>query len=154
MMTEQPFEAAYAIRHKMIELMDSLSYEQLNKTPKELNNNIIWHIGHIMVSTEILCYWRSGIDESRTIHLADKYKNGTKPEGIVDAEEIAFIKTRLLESLQEIEDDYTTGKLKNITPYSTHTFGVTMNNIETVFKYCCLHDALHNGCIAIMKKLV
>lgn len=153
-MKQRPFEAAYSVRSKMLRLLEELSIEQLNKIPAGLNNNIIWHIGHILVSTEILCYWRTNIDADYVIPLAEKYKNGTKPEAFIAKEEIETIKNNLLSSLQKIEAAYQQNKFQKITPYATQTFGVMMEDIETVFQYCSLHDTLHLGNITIIKKLI
>lgn len=148
------FEFAKATRKNIATVVNSLSLEQLNKIPAGLNNNIIWHLGHIVVSTELLCYVRTGVDTQRAIPLVEKYRNGTKPESFIEQEEIDFLLSRLTSSLEAIELDYTNGIFARIDPYATHTFGVTMNSIGMVFNACSHHDVLHAGNIGIMRKLV
>lgn len=148
------FQFALAIREKIVDLAQSLSVEQLNKIPAGMNNNIIWHIGHLVVSSEILCYHRTGVWPEKEIELADKYRNGSKPESFVEQAEITILLQRLMNSYDAILADYNKGIFKNITPYATLTFGVEMSTIEEVMSVCSHHDVLHAGQIQIMKRLV
>jgi hypothetical protein len=148
------FQFSHVMREKLIALVRGLSIDQLNKIPEGLNNNIAWHIGHIVVSTEILCYQRSGVQPDKVIYLADKYKNGTRPESFIEQAEVDDLLSRLITSLQEIEADYAKGFFTKMTPYTTHTFGFEIPNIEGVFECCTHHDLLHCGNMNIIKKLV
>lgn len=145
---------ARTIREKFLHSISTLSTEQLNAIPAGMNNNIAWHLGHLVVSTEILCYVRSGVQADRMIPLADKYRNGTKPEAWIEAEEIRQLKERLLGSIDAVERDYNNGVFAEVQPYATHTFGVQLQNIEEVLECCALHDTLHWGNVSMMKKLV
>jgi len=150
----QHFAFAKAIRNNIAETVKSLALEQLNKIPEGCNNNIAWHLGHILVSTELLCYIRSGVKLNQEIPLQEKYRNGTKPETFIQQTEIDYFLSRLLPSLVAIESDYAKGMFVTVKPYATHTFGIEMSTIETVFQACAHHDVLHAGCIGIMRKLV
>lgn len=145
---------ARTIREKLLHSISTLSTEQLNAIPAGMNNNIAWHLGHLVVSTEILCYVRSGVQADRAIALADKYRNGTKPEAWIEAGEIKQLKERLLGSIDAVERDYNNGVFTGVQPYATHTFGVQLQNIEEVLECCALHDTLHWGNVSMMKKLV
>jgi len=148
------FRYAYVIRKKLIDLVQSLSVEQLNTIPKGFNNNIAWHFGHLLVSTEILCYVRSGVMPEKRIEFAEQYKNGSRPETFIPQEEINFITAKMLSSLDDIELDYHNGVFQGIVPYSTHTFGFEIKTIEEVFECCAYHDTVHWGNVLAMKKLV
>lgn len=148
------FEYAHVIRRKFSALLDTLGTEQLNVIPEGFNNNIVWHLGHLVVSTPLLCYVRTGVSTGKHIDLVESYRNGTKPERYIGAEEIKWLHERLLSSLEEIEKDYREGLFREIQPYSTHTFGVELQNIEDVFQCCTLHDTVHWGNVMSMRKLV
>ena len=148
------FEVAKVVRGKIATIARALTTEQLNKIPEGFRNNIAWHIGHIVVSTEALCYVRSGVNPAKNIpHIAD-YQNGSIPKPIISAEEIRYFLNRLQDSLAEIEADYQNGIFATITPYATMTFGIEMKDIETVFEMSAYHDTLHFGHIQAMRKLV
>jgi len=148
------FQFSYAIREKLKTLIQSLDIEQLNKIPEGLNNNIAWHLGHIVVSTEILCYQRTGVQPGKEILWADKYRNGTRPESFISQEEINILLERLSSSLQAIEADDAQGLFASITPYATHTFGFELKDKEAVFACCSHHDLLHYGNVTTTRKLV
>ena len=62
-------------------LMDQFSLDQLNEIPAGFNNNLIWNLGHIIVSQQLLCYAASGITPLVEPGLIGKYKSGTRPSG-------------------------------------------------------------------------
>lgn len=148
------FQFSYAIRAKFATLVKTLSIEQLNKIPAGLNNNIAWHLGHIVVSSEILCYHRTGVQPEKEIEFADKYRNGSKPESFIEQAEIDSLIARLTTSLKEIETDNAKAIFSTITPYATHTFGLELKDIDAVFECCSHHDLLHYGNVTTMRKLV
>ena len=74
------FEFIINSRQAFIQLIDSLSIEQLNKIPDGYNNNIIWNFGHIVVSTQTLCYVRTGIlTDTNAVKFNEFYKKDTRP---------------------------------------------------------------------------
>lgn len=149
-----PFQFATATRKKIADKVSKLSIEQLNKIPAGCNNNIAWQLGHLVVSSEILCYHRTGAQPDKEIALADKYRNGSKPESFIEQSEIDILLHRLLSSYDAILEDHGKGIFKNIKPYATHTFGVEMTTIEEVFSVCSHHDVLHAGQISMMERWV
>jgi hypothetical protein len=148
------FAFAVSMRERLGSLIRTLSIEQLNKIPEGLNNNIAWHLGHIVVSSEILCYHKTGTLPEKEIKLADKYRNGTKPESFIEQEEIDYLLSRLMVSLHEIEVDRANGLFPKIVPYSTHTFGFGLKDMDDVIACCSHHDLLHCGNMMTMRKLI
>jgi uncharacterized damage-inducible protein DinB len=145
---------ARAVREKFLQTISPLSTEQLNKIPAGMNNNIAWHLGHLVVSTEMLCYVRSSVQADRVIALADKYRNGTRPDAWIDDAETGLLKARLLSSIDAVEHDYNNGVFKGVQPYATHTFGLPSHTIEEILECCAMHDTLHWGNVSMMKKFV
>jgi len=141
---KQVFEFIINSRKAFIQLIDDLTIEQLNKTPNGYNNNIIWNFGHIVVSTQTLCYVRTGIlEDASSVKFVDSYKKDTKPTYIVTEEEVTELKSIALESIKKIEEDYSNGKFSSITPYSTATYAAQLNSIEEVLTTTIGHDNLH-----------
>ena len=48
-------------RNVYLRFLESFSLEQLNKIPQGFSNNIIWNIGHIEVTQQILIYKLSSL---------------------------------------------------------------------------------------------
>jgi len=149
------FEFIINSRKAFIQLIDGLTIEQLNKIPEGFNNNIIWNFGHIVVSTQTLCYVRSGIlEDTSNVKFVESYKKDTKPSYAVTAEEIAELKAIALDSIKKIEEDYSNGKFASITPYSTATYSAQINSIEEVLVTTVGHDNLHFGYALALKRVI
>lgn len=147
------FEFIINSRKAFIQLVDGLTIEQLNKIPDGYNNNIIWNFGHVVVSTQTLCYVRTGIlADASSIKFNEFYRKDTRPTYTVTAEEVLELKALALESIEQIKDDYTSGVLASINPFSTSTYGVEMKSIEEVLITTVGHDNVHYGYAWALKK--
>lgn len=150
----QSLNYARVVRTKMLAIVDSLSLEQLNQIPVGCNNNIAWHLGHLVVSSQLLCYVRTGADVTRVVPFADQYRNGSKPDAWIEQSEIDELKSMLLTSIDAIEEDFKKGIFEKTEAYTTHTFGLMLHNIEDVLECCAMHDTLHLGNVMMMKKML
>lgn len=149
------FEVIRASRKALLSLVEDLTTEQLNKIPAGFNNNLAWQMGHLVVSQQILCYKLSNNQLVIDASLVDKYRNGSKPESFISAEEILQLKTYLLDTIDQLEEDLATDKFENYTPYSISTYkGYRLEKIEDAIKFIVSHDGLHYGCSLMMKKFV
>ncbi|MBO9674244.1 MAG: DinB family protein [Sphingobacteriaceae bacterium] len=149
------FDFIINTRKAFIRLIDGLTIEQLNKIPDGYNNNIIWNFGHIVVSTQTLCYFRTGIwPDASAVKFNEFYKKDTKPTYTVTKAEVAELKAIALKSIETIEADYIKGIFMNITPFLTATYGVQLNSIEEVLITTVGHDNVHYGYANAMKKYV
>jgi hypothetical protein len=140
-------------RALFLELVESLSLEQLNTVPEGFQNSIVWNLGHIGVSTVALSYIRTGIwPENTEIPYFDRYKKGTIHQVDADETHLAFLKNYLQESIDQLERDYQEGKLSTIQGYATHTYGLHMATIEEVITCTLAHDSLHLGYALAQKR--
>jgi hypothetical protein len=154
-MTNQAFEFIINSRKAFIQLIDSLTIEELNKIPDGYNNNIIWNFGHIVVSTQTLCYVRTGVlQDATSVKFNEYYKKDTRPTYTVTEEEVAELKVIALKSIEKIKEDYANEKFSDITPFTTATYGVQLNSIEEVLITTIGHDNVHYGYAWALKKLV
>ncbi|MBT2563723.1 DinB family protein [Pedobacter sp. ISL-68] len=154
-MMNEVFDFIINSRKAFIKLIDDLTIEELNKIPDGYNNNIIWNFGHVVVSTQTLCYVRTGVlQDAASVKFNEYYKKDTKPTYTVTEEEVAELKVIALESIEKIKEDYASGKFSNITPFTTATYGVQMNSIEEILITTIGHDNVHQGYAWALKKLV
>ena len=140
--------------HKaFIQLIDGLTIEQLNKIPEGYNNNIIWNFGHIVVSTQTLCYVRTGIlADANSVKFNEFYKKDTRPTYTVTIQEVEELKALALDSVEKIKEAYVNGVFAKITPFLTSTYGAEMKSIEEVLVTTIGHDNVHYGYAWAMKK--
>jgi len=149
----QVFEFIINSRKAFIQLIDGLTIEQLNKIPDGFNNNIIWNFGHIVVSTQTLCYVRTGIlADASSVKFNEFYKKDTRPTYSVTVEEVSELKALALDSIEKIKEDYANGVFAHATPFATSTYGVEMKSIEEILITTVGHDNVHYGYAWALKK--
>ena len=149
-MTE--FNHLLATRNNFIQLIDSLTTEQLNKIPEGYSNNIIWNFAHNIVTQQLLCYKLANHKMYIDNEMVDQFKKGTKPTGLVSEKEIAVFKKMAIELIAKIESDYES----EIFSYNSYTtsYNVTLNSIEDAIKFNTVHEGLHLGYAMAMRRLV
>lgn len=152
---EKVFKFIRASRKVFIELIDGLSVEELNHVPGGFNNNIIWNFGHIVVSTQALCYIRGGIrPDASSIKFAEYYAKGTKPSYYVEEAEIAELKALALSTIDQIEADYKAGLFNNLRPFETSTYHESMDSFDEVLAMTSGHDNLHLGYALALRRVI
>jgi hypothetical protein len=151
-MTKQ-IEIIRKVRSFLLEQLKDLSTEQFNQTPEGFNNNIIWNLGHMIAAQQGICYKRAGLPTVIIDDFWERFRSGSKPEGIVSDDEIAHIKQLLLITLDELERDYNKQIFGNYTPWSTR-YGVELAGIDDGIKFLPFHEGLHSGTIMAIKRLV
>ena len=77
----------------LMEQTKNLSNEQFNQVAEGFNNNIIWNLGHMIATQQGMTYKRAGLPTVISVDFWEKFRTGSKPEGIVTDDEIANIKT-------------------------------------------------------------
>ena len=147
----QAFDILQQTRVNILAQIDGLSDEQLNLIPSGFNNNIIWNVGHIVITQELLFYKLSGLGCNISDELLGKYRKGSKPEGDVDSAEIAQIKTLLISSPIKAKADFDKGIFKTYHSYTT-SYKVTLGCIEDAVYFNNIHEGLHLGYVMAMMK--
>jgi len=142
-------------RKAFIKDIESLSLEELNEIPAGFNNNIIWNFGHIVVTTPVLCYVRTGIlADASSVKYVSAYAKGTKPTYFVTQEEVDELKELAISTIETLEKDYNEGKLNNIVPFETSTYGALLESIEDVIITTAGHDNTHLGYVTAQKRII
>ncbi|MGO1672134.1 MAG: DinB family protein [Sphingobacterium sp.] len=142
-------------RKAFIQLVDQLSLEQLNEIPDGFNNNIIWNFGHIVVSTQTLCYVRTGIlPDPSSIEYVSAYAKGTKPDYFVNQAEVDALKRLAIETIETIQKEYKEGRFAQIQAFNTSTFHATLQHIEEVLTTTVGHDNLHYGYAIAQRRII
>lgn len=134
--------------------IENNSLEDLNKIPEGFNNNIIWNIGHVVVTAQLLAYKLSGLPMLVSDELVNKYRKDTKPEGPVSQAEVDEIKALLFSTMEQFEADYKNGIFKAYNAYTVSTTGNTLTNIDEALQFILFHEAMHLGYILALLRAV
>lgn len=134
--------------------LENVSLENLNKIPNGFNNNIIWNIGHIVVTQQILAYKLSGLPMMISDELIAKYRKDTKPEGNITQAEVEELKILLTSTVEKTKEDFSNGLFKNYQEYTVSTTGNTLTNIDEAFQFIMLHEGMHLGYIKALLRAI
>ncbi len=151
---ETTFRVNQTSRNFLENFLENLSLDQLNKIPDNFKNNIIWNIGHIVVTQQLLVYKLSGLPMVVSDKLIAKYQKGTKPEEPATQKEVDEIRSLLFSTVEKAKKDYENSIFKNFMEYTTQTGNFTIHNVEEAFEFNNYHEALHVGVILQLKKFV
>ena len=152
---KEVFKFIIDARKAFIRDIESLTLAQINEIPEGFNNNIIWNFGHIVVTTPVLCYVRTGIwADASTVKYASAYAKGTKPTYFVTQEEVDDLKALAISTIESLEKDYNDRKLNEITAFETSTYGALLESIEDVIVTTAGHDNTHLGYVTALKRII
>lgn len=137
----------------LLEYFKNYSAEQLNKIPDGFRNNLIWNIGHIIVSQQALVYKGSGQPMKVSNDLVALYARGSKPDRDITAEEMDELKILLVALPMETEADYKAG-LFSVYNARLSEMGYTLDTVEDAIAFNNHHEALHFGIMMQLRKFV
>ena len=140
-------------RNMVSKYFENYTLEQLNKIPEGFTNNLIWNIGHIVVTQQILVYKLSGLPVMVSDEMIEKYKKGTKPEQDATQDEVDEIKSLLFKTIEKTKEDYNNGLFKNYNEYPTST-GFVLTSAEGAMNFNNFHEGIHIGVMMSIRKLV
>ncbi|HEY8401038.1 MAG TPA: DinB family protein [Cytophagaceae bacterium] len=147
------FEATARIRQNCLDAIKDLSIEQLHCIPKGFNNNIIWQLGHLPVTQQILVYIRTNQPIRIPEGLLPLFRKGTSPKEWNKPADLKEISELMKITAEAVKTDYEKGLFKNYEEYQTSS-GLILRNVEDALLYNYGHENLHYGNILAMKKLL
>lgn len=150
---ETEFKITRTSREIYAKLFEKYTLEQLNKIPDGFSNNLIWNIGHIMVSQQILVYRGAGQPTSISDELVSLYMRGTRPERDVTQAEADQIKELLFSTIAKTEEDYRSGLFTSYTARKSE-LGFSLDSIEDAIAFNNYHEAIHFGIVMSLKKFI
>ena len=148
------FQVLNNIRGIFKKIIENNSLKDLNKTPNGFNNNIIWNIGHVVVSEQLLAYKLSGLESTLSDEMINKFRKGTKPEGSLTQIEVNEIKDLLSTTIEKTIEDYYDDVFENYSSYTVSTTGNTLSNIDEALQFVAIHDGLHYGYVLALLKAI
>ena len=134
--------------------LENTSLEDLNKIPNGFNNNIVWNIGHIIVTQQLLAYKLSGLPIMLSDAIIDAYKKGSKPERAITQTEVDELKVLLFSTIEKTTEDYNKGLFKNYESYTVSTTGNTLTNIDEAFQFIMFHEGMHLGYVMALLRAI
>lgn len=134
--------------------LKELSLAQLNAIPTGFNNNIIWNIGHSIVTEQILVYTLSGLKPNVSDALIEKYKKGTKPDGKATQADVDELMDLAFSTIEHTKADFSSKVFSTFNEYTLATTGNTLTNVNQAIQFALVHEGMHAGYIlALLRAL-
>ena len=118
-----------------------------------MSNNLIWNLGHVVVSQQKLVYALSGLPMLIPDSLFEKYQNGSRPDGKTTQAEVDEIKKLLSEMVEKTKADFEAGIFKEFHPYQTKT-GFHLGTLKEAMEFNNYHEGIHLGIMMSIKKYI
>ena len=81
-MTDQTLAALSDLRQTrqtLAALVDALPEEALTTIPEGFNNHILWNVGHLVVTQQVLVYGLSSLQPNVSAEMMGAFRKGTSP---------------------------------------------------------------------------
>ena len=140
-------------RQLVLQGIANLTDEQILKIPEGRKNNILWNLGHIVVTQQVLHYTLSRVEMHIPKDMVSIFRTGTSPAIWKETPDLNNIKTLVRELPDKILNDYESGIFKEFRSYKTST-GVQLDCFEDAVAFNHFHEGLHIGIIQGLIKLI
>lgn len=125
----------------------------LNAIPEGFKNNVVWNIGHVIVTQQMLVYRLSERTPLVSDEMIDRYRRGTAPEEDATAEEVERLKKLLFKTVEKTAEDYQLRAFRTFNSYTTLT-RVTLSDVDDAILFNNFHEGLHLGTIMALQKVL
>lgn len=143
-----------ATRNNTLEVVKSLTLEQVNQIPEGFTGNIAWHVGHMVSTHRGLVYQLNGAGNDMEKEFVLKFKKGSVPESDITQLEWDFILQKLISQVDDLERDLANEEMWGDTHEYATSYNYTITSLEEGVKFSNLHQALHLGYIMALKRSV
>jgi len=150
---QKRFDTLLKTRQLLLNIIEPLNIDQLNKIPNGFKNNIVWNVAHLLVTQQLLCYKLSGLDCLVSNELIENFQKGSAPNYKVSETEFAKIKEQFLQLPIQLNADYEKEIFKNYHEYTT-SVKVTITSIEDAIDFNLFHEGIHLGVVLQLLKFV
>lgn len=133
-------------------MINDLTDAQLQYIPPGFRNSILWNLGHLIVTQQLLHYRLAGQELHVPASLVDIFRNGTSPADWQSTPDVAYLKELLVSLPEQLHDDYQRGMFTCFQLYTTST-GVTLTDIDDAIHFNNFHEGMHTGVMASIRKL-
>lgn len=149
---KQQFEMTRGMLLNFVLELEKMDDKQILAVPEGFQNNILWHIGHVLVTAEAFMFGYPQQASGLNPAYAGLFAMGTKPaDWESDVPALQILKEDLsaqLEKIRGLDDNFLAGKLPFQFPVpNIHTFA-------DLYHLMSYHEAEHIGQMKAMRKLV
>lgn len=152
MNTESLINAARLTRSYMKKRVDGLSKEQLLALPEGAENNILWNVGHIVLTNYRLLYRPSGGTVPVPSTWDGWFLPGTSPANWGTTPPSADDVLKEFQTQNDrIQSDHEAGLFKTYKPFTLKS-GSSLNSVDEALAFNLMHEGIHIGAIIALRR--
>ncbi|GAB5535446.1 MAG: DinB family protein [Rubricoccaceae bacterium] len=140
-------------RPLFLRLTNGLAEDDLLAVPEGFNNNILWNLGHVVVTQQLLHYGLSNLPLLVPDELVAQCRKGTSPADWDTPPDLDEIRRLMTELPRQLETDLAASRFTEFRPYMT-SVGVELADLETALSFNQYHEGLHTGAILALRRAV
>ncbi|MBS1555029.1 MAG: DinB family protein [Bacteroidetes bacterium] len=142
------------IRKHVLQLLEHMHAAQLNQVPTGFSNNLVWNLGHLLVTQQSILYRSSGLQPKLDDSYSLLFKSGTRPEKEFAAEDINAIKQLFKAQITDLEADWAKGIFQHYNSWNHRDTGIVVSSMADALNFIIFHESMHLGIIKSIKKQV
>ena len=151
--TERSLGTIRQTRRALDDLTARLGTEAWTRVPEGSSNNVLWNVGHLVVTLELLTYGLTGLDLGVPASMVTSFRKGTSPADWDETPDPEAVLHHLHASPDRIEADLRAGRFTEYREYTT-TPGVVLASVDDALAFDLYHEGLHLGAVLSLRKLV
>lgn len=152
-MLKKELELVRYVRLSILKLTGHLTEAQMNEVPDKMKNNLIWNLGHMVFTQQMLCYGLGGLTPTTDEVYFSEFAPDSIPARYIKEDEILQIKTAFLDSFDSLWADIEADKLDGYTSWHLPS-GIAIDNIADALATNSVHEGRHFGVVISLVKLV
>jgi hypothetical protein len=108
---------------------------------------------HVVVTQQLLVYGLSNVPMLLDSEYIKAFRKGTKTEQDASQDDIEYLKSLLISTIEKTQSDYAAGIFTTFTSYTVSTKS-TLTNVEEAIEFNNFHEGIHLGYILAMKNTI
>jgi hypothetical protein len=152
-MLQKELELIRYVRLSILKLTANLSEAQMNQVPDKMKNNLIWNLGHLVFTQQMLCYRLGGLTPDIDTDYFGEFAPDTIPARHIGQAEIIQIREAFVNTFEKLTSDIKAGIMQDYTTWTLPT-GIAIDNIADALATNAIHEGRHFGVVISLAKLV
>jgi len=140
-------------RNYLSVLVSGLDEKQMSFIPEGFKTNILWNLGHILVTQQTLHYTLAAKRVQMPPPLRKFFQKDSSPKEWTKAPDTEHVKSLILELPKKLQEEYNSGTFSEYQEYITET-GFRLTSIEDAIDFNNFHEGYHMGIIHSFIKML
>lgn len=139
-------------RRKFHSYLQNNSDEHLCAIPKGYNNNLLWNIGHVVVTQHLLVYKLQSAELQLPEEMIESFRKGSMANAAENLQWKSLIEQELENGILEL-GRFLQNEKSTAVDYPT-SFGVHLSSLDDCLQFLLMHEGIHLGyCMALSRSI-